>query len=134
MISVSAVKSLLIYAAAAVAAWLALVESSQLYAQGSLTPPGAPAATMKSLDQIEPRIPIDATHTPGNGSNTFIVSAAGSYYLTVNVSGISGKNGILITTSNVTVDLSGYTLFGVSGRDPLTYATVISSARSQTRS
>jgi hypothetical protein len=36
-----------------------LQPSALLYAQGSLTPPGAPAATMKTLAQIEPRTPIN---------------------------------------------------------------------------
>ena len=31
---------------------------STVFAQGSLTPPGAPAPTMKTLAQIEPRTPI----------------------------------------------------------------------------
>jgi len=41
------------------------------FAQGSLTPPGAPAPTMKSLDQIEPRTPIS--------SLPFTISSSGSY-------------------------------------------------------
>jgi hypothetical protein len=41
-------------------------------AQGSLTPPpGAPAPTMKTLDQIEARTPIS--------SAPFTISAPGSY-------------------------------------------------------
>jgi hypothetical protein len=43
-------------------------------AQGSLTPPGAPAPAMKTLAQIEPRTPI--------ASAPFTISAPGSYYLT----------------------------------------------------
>jgi hypothetical protein len=89
--------------------------AASTFAQGSLTPSGAPTPTMKSLDQVEPRIPIDSTHTPGNGSNTFTINSPGSYYLTGNVTGVSGKNGILISVSNVTIDLGGYTLFGASG-------------------
>ena len=33
---------------------------STVFAQGSLTPPGAPAPTMKTLAQIEPRMPISS--------------------------------------------------------------------------
>ncbi|HEY4285065.1 MAG TPA: right-handed parallel beta-helix repeat-containing protein [Chthoniobacterales bacterium] len=83
-----------------------------LLAQGSLTPPSAPTPTMKSLDQVEARTPVDATHTPGDGTNLFIISQPGSYYLTGNIAGVGGKNGITITTENVTLDLNGFTIVG----------------------
>lgn len=76
------------------------------FGQGALTPPGAPAPTMKSLDQIEARTPI--TSLP------FIVTNPGSYYLTGNLTGISGTDGINVSTGNVTIDLNGFALFGVS--------------------
>lgn len=78
-----------------------------LYAQGSLTPPGAPAATMKSLAQIEPRTPIAAA--------AFTISAPGSYYLTTNLTGVVGFNGITIASGNVILDLAGFTLTGSAG-------------------
>lgn len=88
---------------------------SSLRAQGSLMPPGAPAPLMKSLDQIEPRTPMDATHTPGNNDAEFIVNQSGSYYLTTNiVGGVSSKTGIEILTNNVTLDLNGFSLLGSS--------------------
>jgi hypothetical protein len=37
-----------------------ILQPPTLHAQGSLTPPGAPAPTMKSLDQVEPRTPISS--------------------------------------------------------------------------
>jgi hypothetical protein len=71
---------------------------------------------MKSLDQIASTgIPINAANTPGNGTNQFIISAAGSYYLTGNLNGVSGMNGILINAANVTVDLNGYQMAGING-------------------
>jgi len=85
------------------------------FAQGSLTPPGAPAATMKSLDQIEARTPVDALHTPGNSSFLFIINQPGSYYLTTNLNGVAGKDGIEITTNNVSLDLNGFSLLGCPG-------------------
>jgi hypothetical protein len=76
-------------------------------AQGSLTPPGAPGPTMKTLQQVEPRTPI--TSLPFN------ISSPGSYYVVTNLTGVSGQNGITIGASGVTVDLNGFELVGVGG-------------------
>ncbi len=77
--------------------------SSFLLAQGSLTPPGAPAPTMKTLDQIEPRTPISTV--------PFSINTSGSYYLTGNLAvGTGGSNAITINADHVTLDLNGFTL------------------------
>jgi hypothetical protein len=71
------------------------------FGQGTLTPPGAPAATMKSLAQIEPRTPIS--------SAPFTITNSGSYYLTTNLT-VSSGNAITIATNGVTLDLGGFTI------------------------
>jgi hypothetical protein len=78
-----------------------LQPSALLHAQGSLTPPGAPAPTMKSLDQIEARTPIS--------SAPYTITQPGSYYLTHNLT-VSSGDGIDITTNGVTLDLNGFTI------------------------
>jgi hypothetical protein len=88
---------------AALALVLSAINShlSTCFAQGDLTPPGTPAPTMKSLDQIEARTPIS--------SAPFTISQPGSYYLTTNVS-VSSGDAITIATNGVALDLNGFTL------------------------
>jgi hypothetical protein len=76
---------------------------STCFAQGSLTPPGAPAPTMKSLDQIEARTAITNTTTLAT------ILQPGSYYLTRNLAVTSG-DAIDIATNGVTLDLNGFTI------------------------
>lgn len=76
-------------------------------AQGPLLPPGPPAPIMKTLQQVEPRTPI--------GALPVTITNAGSYYLTGDLSGVSGTNGITILADDVTIDLSGFGLKGVGG-------------------
>src|SRR5260370_25455545 len=82
-------------------------EFSNSFAQGSLTPPGAPGPTMKTLSQIEPRTPIS--------SLPFTINAPGAYYVTTNLTGVTGTNGITIAANDVTLDLKGFSLLGVPG-------------------
>jgi len=74
-------------------------------AQGPLLPPGAPGEIYKTLDQVEPRIPINLL--------PYTISAPGSYYLTKDMDYPAiAQNGITINSSNVTIDLMGFTLKG----------------------
>ncbi len=95
------------------------VLSGSLFPQGTLAPPGAPAPTMKTLDQLdaklEPRIAVNAANTPGDATSLFKITQPGSYYLTGNIAGVSGKHGIAIASSGVTLDLNGFEVVGVAG-------------------
>jgi hypothetical protein len=89
------------------------------FAQGSLTPPGAPAPTMKTLAQIEPRTPIS--------SAPFYITAPGAYYLSTNLT-VSGVDAISIAANGVTLDLNGFTIAstdpGTTGNGILIYGGV----------
>ena len=82
---------------------------------GPLEPVNPPAPTMKTLTQVEPRTIINATNTPGDPNNSFIINEPGSYYLTASLVGEVAKNGILIDANDVAIDLNGFALTGVPG-------------------
>lgn len=89
---------------------------STLVWAGPLNPPGgAVSSTYKTLTEVEPRIAINATNTPGDADSIFKITQPGSYYLTGNITGVSGKHGIEITASGVTLDLGGFELAGAAG-------------------
>jgi hypothetical protein len=76
---------------------------------GALTPPGPPGPTFKTLGDIEPRRvlrPGDQVVAP------LVIDQPGSYYLVADVMAIAGNPAILITASNVTLDLNGFTVRG----------------------
>ena len=78
------------------------------YGQGALTPPGAPAASMKTLSQIEPRIPISQ---PSYTCNV----AGASYYLTTNLVAAGSDPVIQVATNSITLDLGGFSILGQAG-------------------
>jgi parallel beta-helix repeat protein len=83
---------------------------------GNLNPPAGPVGpTMKTLSEVEPRIGINATNTPGDADSVFKITQPGSYYLTGNISGVAAKHGVEIAASAVTLDLNGFDLQGVAG-------------------
>lgn len=81
---------------------------------GPLDPPAGPiASTGKVIGEIEPRIAINDTNTPGDANSRYRIAARGSYYLTGNIQGAASKSGIEIGASDVTIDLNGFALIGV---------------------
>jgi hypothetical protein len=61
---------------------------------------------MKSLNQIEPRTIITAV--------PYVITNRGSYYLTQNLTGVPGSNGITIACSDVDLDLNGFSIIGTT--------------------
>ncbi len=80
-------------------------EDNSIVPPGNAFQNGKPVRTMKTLNQIEPRIAI--------GELPFVVSTSGSYFVTGNLTGTADRVGITITTNDVDLDLNGFTLFGV---------------------
>ncbi|MBX3323349.1 MAG: right-handed parallel beta-helix repeat-containing protein [Phycisphaeraceae bacterium] len=94
----------------------ALFAGSRTAHAGPLNPPPGPIApTGKTLTEVEPRIAINATNTPGTADATYRISQPGSYYLSGNLVGQPDKYGILIESSDVSIDLGGFAVLGVGG-------------------
>ncbi len=86
---------------------MALLSSGPAYdaiAAGSLEPLVPSAPTMQTLRDVGSRTPL---HGPG----TVTIAAPGSYYLTSNIN-VARVPAVVITASNVTLDLNGFTLAG----------------------
>ena len=94
---------------------LTVASSLSVLAQGPLTPPAPPAPTMKTLDQVEPRIAINAANTPGEVGYQHRISQPGSYYLTGNLSVTASAGGIQVIAPSVMIDLNGFEMLRVEG-------------------
>lgn len=95
----------LLLAAVAILAFIG--NSSICSAQGSLTPPGPPSATMVTLSQVQPRTPI--------GSAPYTISSPGAYYLTGNLYVGTATSAITVYANEVTIDLNGFGIYGQTG-------------------
>ncbi|MCC6227881.1 MAG: hypothetical protein IT432_01490 [Phycisphaerales bacterium] len=101
---------------------------STLVWAGPLNPPsGAVSSTYKTLTEVEPRIAINSSNTPGDADSLYKITQPGSYYLTGNITGVVGKHGIEIAASGVTLDLNGFELIGVASMGNVDGVTVTTS-------
>lgn len=75
---------------------------------GPLTPPPGPVApTMKTLQQVEPRVPLE--FVPGDSEAMHVITQPGSYYMTSCVTLAPGKTTFIrVGASNVTIDMMGF--------------------------
>lgn len=83
-------------------------------AAGPLNPPAGPvASTGKTLQQVEPRTPIETL--AGTATAVRKITQPGSYSLTGNLTLTAGQTvGIEVEADGVTIDLNGFTLDGVN--------------------
>ena len=97
-----------------------LCVAGAVFGQGSLTPPGAPAPTMKTLDELDAAISgVSNAVSSIQGEARFPISVAGytitnggSYYLTADLMPEGGDSGININVNDVTLDLNGFSILG----------------------
>lgn len=101
-----------------------------LTSAGPLDPPaGAVSPTHKTLTEIEPRTAINATDTAGDADSVFKITQPGSYYLTGNLTGVSGKHGIEVAAGDVFIDLCGFRMVGNASSTSLNGIHAISQVR-----
>ena len=84
---------------------------------GPLNPPAGPVtSTFKTINDIEPRISVQSL----GSQPPYVISQPGSYFLSANISAVSGQKGIFINADNVTLDLNGFAMIGnLNGDDAI---------------
>jgi hypothetical protein len=88
--------------------FLTLSLAATVRAQGPLLPPAGPGETMRSLEQIEPRTPIETA--------PYTITEPGSYFLTRNLDcALPATNGITVAANDVRLDLRGFTIRNTAG-------------------
>lgn len=81
---------------------------------GPLEPPSAPASTMKTLTEVEPRTPVE--WLDGDSNSMYVIDQPGSYYLTGTIYANPIKPVcIAVNASGVVLDLNGFAIEGLEG-------------------
>ncbi len=102
-----------------------VVALSRVARGGPLDPPAGPVtSTGKTLTEIhdriaktsvgtaEPRISVQSL--PGSATALHVINHSGSYYMTGNIQGVTGKSAIEIVADRVTINLCGHSPSGIS--------------------
>ncbi|MFG0274648.1 MAG: right-handed parallel beta-helix repeat-containing protein [Phycisphaerales bacterium] len=91
---------------------LAALGASSIAIAGPLTPPGAPAPSYRTLDQIDPGTPVSTLG--GDANSVHSITSGGRYYLDGDIEGVGpGRYAIEVnTTEAVEIDFHGYSIRG----------------------
>jgi parallel beta-helix repeat protein len=77
-------------------------------AQGPIDPTTPPMASMRTLDQIEPRMLIDSV--------PYVIQKSGSYYLSRSLEqSVTNEPAIVVAVNDVVLDLNGFVIEGYAG-------------------
>ena len=88
-----------------------LTGASCLVAAGPVEPPAGPVGpTMKTLDEIEPAIPIGPDTTPGDEDSMYKITSSGRYYLTGNIIATEAGKRVIEVQASASIDLNGYVI------------------------